>query len=124
MAIERAGSEDPSVRYVEYVRMFAKVAKLAVPGGARCIQRRGPRSPNGGRPWGRRFEVTLCNVARQLTTERYGASTALRGLISSPLATASADNLRGLISSSLMSSALGANFRSTRDTDPVRRPMP
>jgi hypothetical protein len=28
MAIERAGSEDPSVRYVEYARMFAKVAQV------------------------------------------------------------------------------------------------
>jgi hypothetical protein len=28
MAIERAGSEDPLVRYVEYVWMFAKVAQV------------------------------------------------------------------------------------------------
>jgi hypothetical protein len=29
MAIERAGSEDPLVRYVEYVWMFAKVAQCS-----------------------------------------------------------------------------------------------
>jgi hypothetical protein len=68
MAIERAGSENPSVRYVEYVRMFAKVAKLQFRAVLDAFND-AARSPNGGRPWGRRFEVTLSNLARQLTAE-------------------------------------------------------
>jgi hypothetical protein len=68
MAIERAGSEDPSVRYVEYVGVFAKVAQLQFQAVLDAFND-AARSPNGGRPWGRRFEVALRNLARQLTAE-------------------------------------------------------